>query len=89
MLKTRNLTLSSTPVNLTDTGIIDPCIVLSVQNVSSSDFAYIGNESVSSSNYGHKLYPGQSFTIELAPNDKVYVAGDPEVEVAVFSLDIG
>ena len=52
-------------------------------------FAYIGAEDVSSTNYGHKLYPGQSFTIELAPNDKLFAVGDSGVSIAIFKLDIG
>lgn len=52
-------------------------------------YAYLGNESVSSSDYGHKLYPGQSFTIELAPSDKIFAVGDAGVSIALFKLDIG
>lgn len=88
MIRQRIITLSGTPQELTYEGTIDPLSVLSIQNTMSSGYAYIGNESVSISDYGHKLYPGQSFTIELAPNDKLYAVGDSGVEVAVFSLDI-
>lgn len=55
----------------------------------SSGYAYLGNESVSSSIYGHRLYPGQSFTIELAPSDRIFAVGDSGVSVALFKLDIG
>lgn len=68
---------------------VDPLIILSVQNIMDTGYAYLGNESVSSSNYGHKLYPGQSFTIELAPNDKLWAVADAGVSVAIFTLDIG
>lgn len=88
MIKTKNIELSSTPINLTYTGAIDPPIALSIQNVMTSGFAYLGAEDVSSTNYGYKLYPSQSFIIELAPNDKIFAVGDSGVRIAIFSLDI-
>lgn len=88
MIKTRNIELSSTPTNLTYTGVVDPPVALSIQNIMSSGFAYLGAENVSSTNYGHKLYPGQSFVITLAPNDKLFAVGDSGVSIAIFSLDI-
>ena len=81
--------LNGTPQKLTYDGIIDPLSVLSVQNIMSSGYAYLGNADVTPSAYGHKLYPGQSFTIELAPNDNLYAVGDSGVQIAVFNLDIG
>jgi len=89
MIRQEIISLNSTPVNLTISGVIDPAIVMSIQNIMSTGYAYLGNESVSSSNYGHKLYPGQSFTIELAPNDKIFAVGDSGVSIAKFILDIG
>jgi hypothetical protein len=88
VIKQKIQALNSTPVDLTYTGIIDPLVVLSIQNIATSGFAYLGNEKVSSVDFGHKLYPGQSFTIELAPNDKIFAVGDSGVSVALFSLDI-
>jgi hypothetical protein len=88
MIKQRIQALSGTPFDLTYTGVIDPLTVLSVQNIMDSGYAYLGGENVSINNYGHKLYPGQSFTIELAPNDKLFAVGDSGVSVAIFTLDI-
>ena len=55
----------------------------------STGYAYLGSESVSSSDFGHKLYPGQSFVIELAWSDNIYAVGDSGVQVAVMELDRG
>lgn len=88
MIKQKIQALNGTPVDLTYTGVIDPLTVLSVQNIMDSGYAYLGGENVSINNYGHKLYPGQSFTIELAPNDKLFAVGDSGVSVAIFTLDI-
>lgn len=89
MIKHAIRELNSTPVDLTYTGPVDPWTCLSIQNIVSSGYAYLGGENVSSSNYGHRLYPGQSFTIELAPNDKLFAVGDAGVSVAIFKLEIG
>jgi hypothetical protein len=80
--------LDSTPVDLTYTGLIDPHTVLSVQNIMTTGYAYLGNQNVSSTTYGHKLYPGQSFIIELSPNDKLFAVGDAGVSVSVFILEM-
>lgn len=88
MLKHRVISLNDTPQDLVIHEPVDALAVFSVQNTMSVGFAYLGNSSVTSTSYGHKLYPGQSFTIELAPNDKLFAVGDTGVKVAVFSLDI-
>lgn len=88
MLRTRIVNLSATPEDLTYSGEVDPPIALSIQNIMTSGYAYIGTESVSSIDYGHKLYPGQSFTIQLDPFDTIFAVGDSGVKIAVLSLDI-
>jgi hypothetical protein len=89
MIKQEIKSLNYTPIDITYTGPFDRPSVLSIQNIMTSGYAYLGNENVSISNYGHKLYPGQSFTIELAPNDKIFAIGDSGVSIALFKLDIG
>jgi len=88
MIRQEIIELTATPVDLTVSGVIDPLLVISIQNIMPTGYAYLGNEHVSSTDYGHKLYPGQSFTIELAPNDKIYAVGDAGVSIAKFILDI-
>jgi hypothetical protein len=88
MIKQKIQLLDSTPVDLTYTGLIDPHTVLSIQNIMTTGYAYLGNENVSSVTYGHKLYPGQSFIIELSPNDKLFAVGDAGVSVSVFTLEM-
>lgn len=89
MLRHRIVELNSTPVLMTTHEPVDRLNVLSIQNIMTTGFAYLGNSGVSTTTYGHKLYPGQSFTIELAPNDRVWAVGDAGVSVAIFNLDIG
>ena len=89
MIRQEIIELSATPIDLSIQGVIDPLTVMSIQNIMPTGYAYLGNEHVSDLIYGHKLYPGQSFTIELAPNDKIYAVGDAGVSIAKFILDIG
>lgn len=86
-LKHQILTLNSTPQNLVTRETVHSLNTLSVQNIMTTGYAYLGNENVSLTNYGHKLYPGQSFTIELSWSDNLYAIGDSGVKVAVMEID--
>lgn len=79
--------LNSTPVNLVIRETTDARNSMSIQNVSNTGFAYLGNESVTTSNFGIKLFPGQIYTIEFAPSDDIWAVGDSGVQVAVFNID--
>ena len=73
MIRTRNLTLSTTtPTELTITDVVQSSNTLVVQNDNSVGFIYLGTNTVSASNYGFKLYPGQAFTIELSAYAHLY-----------------
>lgn len=89
MIRQSIVALNSTPIDLTRSGVLDRPMALSIQNIMTTGYAYLGNENVTSSDYGHKLYPGQSFTIELSPSDRIFAVGDSGVSVALFKLDIG
>lgn len=79
--------LNSTAVNLVVRENTDAVNSMSIQNVSNVGFAYLGNESVTTTNFGIKLFPGQIYTIELAPSDNIWAAGDSGVQVAIFNID--
>jgi hypothetical protein len=87
MLRTRNLTLNGTAQEITIDDAVDSPNNISIQNTSDSGYAYLGIENVTSSNYGHKLFPGQSFSTDLLANDKIFAVGDSGVTVAVFILE--
>lgn len=87
MLRTRNLTLNETAQELTIDDMIDTPNTVSIQNTSETGYAYIGAESVSTSVYGHKLFPGQSFSVDLGANDQIFAVGDSGVTAAVFILE--
>jgi hypothetical protein len=84
MLRTRNLTLTSTAQELTINDDIDTPNTISVQNTDDSAPIYIGNQSVTSSNYGIKLAAGQIWSADLAPNDEIYAVGTSTVAVLIL-----
>lgn len=47
-------------------------LTISIQNLHASHFVYIGDATVSSTSYGFRIDPGQTFTAVLAPQDEIY-----------------
>ena len=84
MLRTRNLTLTSTAQELTIDDMIDTANTISVQNTDVAAPVYIGNESVTSSNYGIKLTAGQIWSADLGADDKIYAVGTASVAVMIL-----
>lgn len=84
MLRTRNLTLTSTAQELTIDDSIDTANTISVQNTDASAPVYIGGQSVTSSNYGIKLAAGQIWSADLAANDQLYAVGTSTVAVLIL-----
>lgn len=84
MLRTRNLTLSSTPILLTTTDEVETPNTVSIQNTSESAEIYLGGPSVSSSSYGIKLLSGQIWSADLGANDELYAVGAGTVAVLIL-----
>ena len=84
MLRTRNLTLSSTPTLLTITDGVDSPNTISVQNTDASATIYLGGSNVSSSSYGVKLAAGQIWSADLGAYDKLYATGTAGVAVLIL-----
>jgi hypothetical protein len=84
MLRTRNLTLNSTAQELTIDDVVDTPNTISVQNTDLYDSLYIGRESVTTSSYGIKLSPGQMWSADLGPHDKIYAVGTASVAVLIL-----
>lgn len=87
MLRTRNLTLNGTAQELTINDTVDNPNSMSIQNLADTGYAYLGGAGVTTSSYGHRLFPGQSFSIDLLPDDQIWAVGDSGVTVAVFILE--
>lgn len=88
MIRHEIKTLSTTtPIELTIEDSINFVCTLVIQNIDSSGYVYIGNNLVSSSNYGFLLYPNQAFTIELRPYDRIYAVGSAATSVVCMSIE--
>jgi hypothetical protein len=87
MLRTKNLTLSATPVEVTIDDMIDTPNTISIQNTTTSKYAYLGGPNVSTTNYGFKLYPGQAFQADLAADHQIWAVGDEGTTVAAFIIE--
>ena len=87
MIRTRNLTLStSTPIELTIIDSVQSANTLVVQNNNDSGYIYLGTDSVSASNYGFKLFPGQGFTIELSAYSHLYAVSSAAAMTAAVMV---
>lgn len=78
---------TTTPVEITVEDLINGVCTLVVQNVDLESNAYLGNQNVSSSDYGFILYPKQAFTVELRPFDKLYAIGDAATIISCMSIE--
>ena len=83
-IKTLNTT---TPVELTIEDSINGVNTFIIENTSETANVYIGNESVSTSNYGFLLYPKQAFTAELRPFDRLYGVSSTTTNVACMCIE--
>ena len=84
MLRTKNLTLTSTPTLLTTTDEIDTSNTISIQNTSESATLYLGGAAVSFSSYGVRLLAGQIWSADLGAYDKLYAVGTETVAVLIL-----
>lgn len=84
MLRTRNLTLSSTPTLLTITDEIEKPNTISIQNTDASATVWLGGATVSQTSYGIKLAPGQMWSADLGAYDKLYAIGTATIAVLIL-----
>jgi hypothetical protein len=79
---------TSIPVQLTIDDVSQSPNTLVVQNVNAEGYVYLGNEAVSSINYGFRLEPSQAFTSELSPYSRLYaVCSSGTMTAAVMVIE--
>jgi hypothetical protein len=49
---------------------------ITLQNVNSSKYVYIGSEGVTNANYGYRIPPNGSIGFELPERDSLYAIGE-------------
>ncbi len=82
---------NSTATRLTPNGIHSG-IDITIQNVDTSAYVYIGGEGVTSSDYGYRISPNNGWAIELNGKDSLYAISDTnnsKVAILTTSLEYG
>ena len=79
---------SSTATKITPAGTHSG-IDITLQNVITSGYIYIGSSSVSSTNYGFRIMPNHAISFELPGKDSLYaIASINSMKVAVLQTGI-
>ena len=75
----------ATSIDIADS--IKSSFTLVIQNINTTGYIYIGNGSVSATNYGFRISPNQAFTIELSSSEDMYaLASEAGMSVAVMEI---
>ncbi len=79
---------SSTATRLTPPGTHSG-MDITLQNVNSTGYVYVGVEGVTSSSYGFRILPNHSISFELAGLDSLYaIASGAGMNLAVLRIDL-
>jgi hypothetical protein len=81
----------SVAVRLSPVGIHSG-VDITLQNVNATAYVYVGNESVTTSNYGFRIMPNHSISWELSGSDSLYAVSNingSSVAVIQTSLEAG
>jgi len=78
----------SAAVALTPSGIHSG-MDITIQNLDSSAYVYVGGENVTASSFGFRLIPGHAISFELPGKDALYAISDTdESEIAVLKTNL-
>lgn len=62
-------------------------LTISIQNLDTQKYVYLGSSSVTTSSYGYRIDPGQTWVADLNPRDEVYaVTSNGTSQVAVIKV---
>jgi hypothetical protein len=62
---------------------------ITIQNVDSSAYVFLGGEGVTVSDYGYRLAPGSAWSVELPGLDAIYAITDTNgSKVALFKMGL-
>ena len=62
---------------------------ITIQNVDSSAYVFLGGEGVTASDYGYRLAPGSAWSVELPGLDAIYAITDTNgSKVALFKMGL-
>jgi hypothetical protein len=79
---------NSAPLRLTPNGLHSG-MDITIQNVDSSAYVFLGGEGVTASDYGYRLAPGSAWSVELPGLDAIYAITDTNgSKVALFKMGL-
>ena len=62
---------------------------ITIQNVNSTGYVYIGGEGVTSSNYGFRIMPNHSISFELSSPDSLYAISSVDaMNIAIIQINL-
>ncbi len=77
-----------TPTRLTPAGMHSG-LDITIQNISTEGYVYLGNEGVTTSDFGYRISPNHAISFELPEKDTMYAVGsDTGVEIAVIKTNL-
>ena len=84
------ITLSNTtPVQVSEPSKDGPARDITLQNVNTSGYIYIGESSVTSSNYGYRISPNTAISFELLDQDEIFaISENNAMNLAVISVNL-
>lgn len=87
-----NYTLSSSQQTLVSPYGVHSGTDITIQNLSSSAYVYIGGDGVNGESFGYRIDPGTAFSVELSSKSPLYaIASADSTLIAVLntSLEVG
>jgi hypothetical protein len=62
---------------------------ITLQNVNSSGYVYVGGEGVNSENYGYRIQPDSAISFELSGSDSLHaIAQNNDAKLAVIQIEL-
>lgn len=82
----KTIDINSSPTHLTNWNVLRSRSSIIFQNVSDVNI-YVGNSTVTTNNYGFRLLPEQTLSIELHPYEEIYAVSNVPSRVAVLVVE--
>lgn len=61
---------------------------ITIQNIETSEYVYLGAEGVNSEDFGYRLAPGTAFSIELPGTDALYAISVNNAYISVLQTNL-
>lgn len=61
---------------------------ITVQNLSDTEYVYIGGQDVDQESFGYRLSPGAAWSVELPGTDALYAIADSPTYIAVLQTGL-